>query len=426
MAKKTNLGYVEDLIRALAIDDSDQSSDSSRAKFFSKYDEGTLSLNQRESKHYNDVLTKLADKFSKAEDISLRVIELSLQSAICYVLDIRQKRQDRTFDQRIKIAVAELVETLTRIGSKYQCYIPVSGIESQSLPFRFGHVNFLRFGNYHLRRLRDEFRHHLVSEEQMAFRKQLLADVRETPTWNSPCAKIEVTAKDSDAALALARRQVRLTLDAINFFTDLIPYNYGWLYFPEEAASMTVLSLVLSEDHSLSLPHRREGPLTGFSFRKLNETKYLRVLVRRVHQLLRNAEQRDIDQLLLSSVQWAGRATVEPRREEAFLLFAIAHESIILPSSEPRELSYRLRIRTAHLLGKTLEKRRKISKEVSDLYSLRSKIVHNGSYEITDDALARIRTLVKRVIRTVITNRDVARLEKARELDQWFEDKVLT
>ena len=54
---------------------------------------------------------------------------------------------------------------------------------------------------------------------------------------------------------------------------------------------------------------------------------------------------------ILSALQWAGRAAVEERREEAFLLYAIAIESLLLGGKSHVEVTERLAVRGAHLLS---------------------------------------------------------------------------
>jgi Apea-like HEPN len=48
----------------------------------------------------------------------------------------------------------------------------------------------------------------------------------------------------------------------------------------------------------------------------------------------------------------------------------------LLGDDSPQELTYKLRLRAALLLGTTLDERRKIRDDVRDLYDLRSSVVH--------------------------------------------------
>lgn len=272
-----------------------------------------------------------------------------------------------------------------------------------------------------MRKFRNAFRKRKLSAESINY---LTETLRKPAVFNSTCARVFVKAVDVNAALNLAKREVSNTIDSINFFADLLPYNYGWLYFPEEAASVWVTSPVLGESGIFSIPGHRQGPGPGFSFEKVRQTNTIQPFVRKINKILKEGPKCDLEEILLSSIQWAGRATVESRREQAFLLFAIALESIILPKMQA-EINYRLRIRTAHLLGATANEREVISKRVQRLYEIRSKIAHNGYYEVTDVELNQIRFLVKQVILKLLKSR-IGVSGNSDEFDRWLERKVLS
>ena len=80
----------------------------------------------------------------------------------------------------------------------------------------------------------------------------------------------------------------------------------------------------------------------------------------RVESLLEKSRN-EVEELLLTAVRWAGRATVARTREEAFLLFAIALECLVLPK-EGDELRYRLSQRVARLCGENVEQRLELAK----------------------------------------------------------------
>jgi hypothetical protein len=57
---------------------------------------------------------------------------------------------------------------------------------------------------------------------------------------------------------------------------------------------------------------------------------------------------------------------------------AIALEALLGDPSSTSDMTYKLRLRAALFLADTLEGRRTLSKEVRDLYGLRSKVAHGG------------------------------------------------
>ncbi len=113
---------------------------------------------------------------------------------------------------------------------------------------------------------------------------------------------------------------------------------------------------------------------------------------------------------------------VERKRELAFLLFAIALETSVLPRQGQR-LSYRLRRRVARLLDKRAGRRKEIEDMAKTLYNVRSKIVHSGSYEVTDNDLGTLRSLTTAVLVRLLRQRRLLKAE-ARGFEDWWETLV--
>jgi hypothetical protein len=121
----------------------------------------------------------------------------------------------------------------------------------------------------------------------------------------------------------------------------------------------------------------------------------------------------------------AGTACVEPKPQLAFLLFAIALESVVLGDQVKTEITYQLSTRVAHLLALTVEAKRSIVKQVNGLYKLRSEIVHSGKNEISEADLYTIREICLRSLSTLATSLDFAGMKCVEELDQWLDDRML-
>lgn len=198
---------------------------------------------------------------------------------------------------------------------------------------------------------------------------------------NRTVAIIEVEALDWGAARLLAIREIRLTLDVISFFSDFIPYNDAHLSLPGDAPTVRLATAQLKEEDGRWSRFAFEGHWVGgmgkLSLPKLRKQDATTPLdFARASQLFAATERSDLEDRLIASLQWAGRATISPRKEEAFLFYMMALESFVLAGKETnQELSYRLRLRVAHLLGSTLEQRRNVFKKMADLYGIRSAIV---------------------------------------------------
>lgn len=219
-------------------------------------------------------------------------------------------------------------------------------------------------------------------------------------------AAVTVLARDSDAAATLALRRVRAVIDILNLFADLVPYCHGWLYLRGETSPAHRVVIVQESDGGLAAKHERLDPISTFSWKALRNTKRLAVTLKALDRLARAKISADsFADALLSAAQWAGRATVERRRETSFLLYAIALEAMVLPDVDTQGQSFRLRLRVSLLLGRTRDERARLVAEVAALYRKRSRIAHAGSYDVTDAELARLRTIVKRVLFRLVSLR---------------------
>jgi hypothetical protein len=105
----------------------------------------------------------------------------------------------------------------------------------------------------------------------------------------------------------------------------------------------------------------------------------------------------------------------------------IALESFVLAGKEAtQELTYRLRVRVAHLLGSTAEQRQNVFKKMAELYGIRSSIVHNGYYQVTDADHQLLREFTKVALIRAMTLEELKGLTSGDELRDWFTHKVLS
>lgn len=121
----------------------------------------------------------------------------------------------------------------------------------------------------------------------------------------------------------------------------------------------------------------------------------------------------------------AGSACVEPKPQLAFLLFAIALESVVLGKQTKTEIAYQLSARVAHLLGSTLDEKRSTVEQVNDLYRLRSAIVHSGRNDVSEADVYAIRAICLSSLQTLVTSPNFTAMMRVEELDQWFDDRML-
>jgi Apea-like HEPN len=96
----------------------------------------------------------------------------------------------------------------------------------------------------------------------------------------------------------------------------------------------------------------------------------------------------------------------EQSESEDIVNMLTAFETLLLGGTTTTELTYRLSMRIAHLLGKDAQSRRKLFREMREFYDLRSKIVHGSELKPKHFAgleqVAQLREILRRVLLTEI------------------------
>jgi hypothetical protein len=123
-----------------------------------------------------------------------------------------------------------------------------------------------------------------------------------------------------------------------------------------------------------------------------------------------------------------------PDDPERLLDIAFAFEAIFLNDGDNKELSYRLALRAARLLGKTLKERHEIFDSVKNLYNFRSKIAHGETLDTmkTKDAdklqqvLTRAPRILKDAIIEMILGNAPRGLQDPKQIGEWWRDLELS
>jgi hypothetical protein len=194
-----------------------------------------------------------------------------------------------------------------------------------------------------------------------------------------------------------------------------------WLALPGEVEQKIDLELALTGNHYSShrgyvgatrkLPLNQIADRPGFS---------------RMSEMLAKQDPHDLEDRFLTALQWAGRARVDPRNEESFLLYAISLESLLLGGKQDVELSYRLAIRGVHLLSAPdLASRIRAESQLRNLYGIRSKIVHSGTYEISNSDLALMAQYARIAVFVVLDREPFKSMKSEQQFEEWFRAQLL-
>jgi hypothetical protein len=386
---------------------------------------GSLQLDYEESSRYHKCLDNLVRITVKNDDLSRRSVEKALQEAILKAICTETK--SISLDVRIRKVLDELRENLSRKSITYSCYVPVHGLKTEKLPSSIGQIEFAVFDDFQADKFRSAISKHTVQKEVKlkSFEKYINTDLKD-----KVFGIISVEAKDFEAAQILARKNLRIVLDILNYFSDMVPnHPSAWVYLPGDLKSHPFQALILNmeDEASYNFPSTRIPPFMELAISRITEadTKFS-IGFTFINNLLKKKNRNKFEETVITAIQWAGRAVVTKRREESFLLYAIALESIILADNPDTELSYRLRIRIAHMLEEDFDSRQEIIKTVRDLYVLRSKLVHDGKYEITDLELRSIRAITRGCIIRICLDPIFQAMISPQDLAAWFDKQVLS
>jgi hypothetical protein len=391
---------------------------------------GGVLMAETEAREYkllvNDVCVSVARHFGQAKTsdelhISKGAIESAIQSAILKTLDIPKQSKD-PFEQRLTICLDELKTALLAKPEDWVVHMEVRGLAPERLPYQFGEIEFYVLGEKAQ-----------PSAENPAEKAEVTAPAKASafselfePTKGAVYAAVPVKATDTEAAKVLAKRKLRLTLDALNFFGDVFDVLESRVTLPGDAAVSNVKTFLYSTkrpDQKL----RSVGltkPLIPFSFAAIKESSAKDYGFDRVSLILANASPTSLDDKILSSLQWAGRACIEDRREEAFLLFCISLEALLL-KKQTGEITQTFALRGAHLLVVDAAHRREVFKDLKSLYGIRSSIVHSGQTQVTEADLSKIRWLAKTALLIMLVREPFSKMKTEDELENWFQTQLL-
>jgi len=428
--------------------------------------EGTLHLGPESGPRYAHSIRNLYGALSDEEKSRLSLLHLEdrVKTAVFEVLDLGKIRfPDR--EGRISRGIDRLRAALQQRPCPWVVTLRVQGATGDGLPMRLGNVEFVTGDDDILRQLRDLAD---VTPQDVGVRwgdgrtqRQRWHDEINGEFKDSVLARVTIEAVDAAAARELAVTEVRRTLDIINFFAARILPAGMWVHLAGEAVADTFLIVsqpvrkptkirvtkhrsqregrATSDVHDGAAPVGAvaadfwvapAGVLAPFAIGHLSK-------VRTgpgwdgVDAILSSGKPTADDVRVLTACMWAGRGSTARRPEEAFLFFAVAVETLLLGGVYRDEITYRLKLRAAWLLGDDSATRSAIFSQMGELYGRRSAIVHCGTLSVTSMELGGIRLLAFAALDRVLGMTQVWRNsappavgEKSR-LNDWFEGRLL-
>src|SRR5581483_10386191 len=348
----------------------------------------TVILTGDDADRYSGIAQAIYTAVSARRPMSRSAITDLVDNYLLRVLKSGDHRENSSIRELLAAEMKDLKRKLFEKTKRWKVHLTVEGLAPSGLPQLVGNSNFELYEETQIAELKTrllQVRAQSGAAVNEAVEAQMQADL--DTLKGKAVATISVSAVDQAAAIEIARRNLQITIDTINFYASREKLG-GWAFLPGDSSSQAELQIAISDAGDLHAGYRRAGPIRKIPLNQLAG----RPGFKRVSDILSKEERSDLEERILASFQWAGRAQVEQRRDEAFLLYAIALESLLLGRDIKTELSYQLGLRCAHLGGgPAIEDRRLVLEQIASLYNVRSATVHSGSFAVSEADLELIR-----------------------------------
>jgi hypothetical protein len=377
---------------------------------------GGLMLTDSEATQYRQCVDELHRQAAgNDEHISRSAVESIIQQTMLRAIDPIGVAPEKDFSRRLTSALATMEQELREEPIEWEVHFPVDGLTRENLPYKFGKCTFY-FGD-------DAFVSSLEGRLNIIFASGTSDNdsIRKIISGKT-IVTTSVKAVDSEAAKVLARGRIRQTVDILSFYANLGGRSRSQIIFAEDSGPKLLNWFLFTGQKPQGwMPSEWIGPLVPFSFTAphLDKTGFVKV-----SQILQDDNISEFHEKAISALQWAGRASVEPRNEEAFLLFAIALESLLMGRGDNSEITEKLALRGAHVIANS-KSRLKVYKDIKDLYGIRSQIVHCGHVDVGEADLSLLRFFVRFALLRMLCQSPFDTMTSDSNLVDWYRSKLL-
>lgn len=140
-------------------------------------------------------------------------------------------------------------------------------------------------------------------------------------------------------------------------------------------------------------------------------------------ELLGKNSTNKIENRIISSIEWIGRANTEPNLKNRFLQYIISYESIFTISEKSiitPGIANQISEGFALLLGNTYEERIDIESRIKELYGIRSAIAHGSNKIITKENAYDACKFAIGLIRKFLTDENLLKISNPDELNKYL------
>ena len=382
--------------------------DPNASEYFFTREDLTVLLTGADARAYRVCLRDLYGAVAKKQTLSRGAVHNLANTTCAHILrkGMTIPRDSPDFQSFCDNELKGLRRALERKPDTWEVISRACGIDQAGLPMKVGKVTFV-LGTPDV----------LSSIPEATITKP---DTREHFAGNV-LSRIHVQAVDVDAARATSTRIIQQTIDCLNFFAAMAGVP-GQAYVLGEKETGHGLSVSIESNNQVTHQSFLYGPLQALPLGRLVEQPGFG----RILKMLESDDPSELEDRILRAIQWAGRAFVDSRREESFLLMAIALESLLLRNQKDENIGYKIALRCAHLIGLPDRAARKsLVKDIKELYGRRSTIVHSGKIEVSDSELGSLHHYLRTALFVVLNKEPFSSMKDEKDLEAWFEERLL-
>lgn len=374
---------------------------------------------------YERVLQQLTPDDESRQTRTRDEIDHLTQIGVLKALDILKKSEDTTLEHRIDCEVEALRNQLTAPLVKWEVWRRVFGLKIPSNGFQFGRLLFCKPQHEAAVAAKKTIEAKInASPHADSYRK--IVDIWPDDSQDAVLCRVEVQAGGGKGARHLAQVELDATLPVLNFFASLVTSTDRMpvVALREKATAPAVTEFALSDRGDLHWQNTEWRISSDFDINELLKNDVTKGASQKASGMLRGDGERKFADRLLAGMKWAGKGASARNKEDAFLFYAIALEALML-GGHTEQVNYRLSLRVGQLLGRKKSSKTQMRDIAKALYSVRSKIVHNGRTDIASVDLDDLRYIVQFCLERILCDGDFAGISTDGALDTWFEDALM-
>jgi hypothetical protein len=229
-----------------------------------------------------------------------------------------------------------------------------------------------------------------------------MSELLQNKYLNRTVAIATVDAADDNMAIQRAEEEIEHALNVLRFYSRGVLKNdarfYGMFIGVQDSLfSSSYRTICIAPKERFSLPSKRAGYFYPYEIDsgtfQLIQKLYLEELSKMLGKHER--DRTDFEKLIVTAIDLFGTAMNQANPKDAYLTFVTALESLLLKEKEPRGL---LAERVALIVGEDHKGREWLFKRMQDIYTSRSRIVHSGFSDVTEDDIRLISTIAFQAI----------------------------